>query len=105
MHNISQTGYAGKLWVLLVSVMTLLVACREKQHGSPQGYDFRKTQRRDFTKQLNEISGLFFDRDSQALLAISDSRDNIYLVDLKNQKLRDYAKNFHKQGDFEDIVK
>jgi uncharacterized protein YjiK len=105
MHNISQTGYAWNRWTIAIFMCVFMIACRQKSHGSPDGYDFRKAQRREFTKVLNEVSGLYFDKDSSALIAISDSRDNIYLLDLKKQKLKDYVKNFSKQADFEDVVK
>jgi uncharacterized protein YjiK len=105
MHNIFQTVFARRGYILVVFISLLISACRQKSHGSPEGYDFNKAQRREFKKVLNEISGLYFDRDSQSLLAISDSKDNIFQIDLKAQKLKDYAVNFAKRADFEDIVK
>lgn len=105
MHNILQTGILRCLLLLLVFTATLLTACRQKSHGSPAGYDLHKPQKRDFSKLLNEISGLHFDKESQSLLAISDSKDKIFQIDLKTQKLKDYANNFAPQADFEDIVK
>lgn len=105
MHNIFQTGFAWRRLLVVVSISLVVSGCQQKSHGSPEGYDFNKAQRREFKKILNEISGLYFDRDSQSLLAISDSKDNIFQIDLKAQKLKDYVVNFAKQADFEDIVK
>lgn len=105
MHNIFHTAYVRGWLLVLVSVSIVGISCKQKSHGSPEGYDFNKAQRREFKKVLNEISGLYFDRDSQSLFAISDSKNNIFQIDLKAQKLKDYTVNFAKQGDFEDLVK
>jgi hypothetical protein len=56
-------------------------------------------------KVLNEVSGLNFNRDNNSLLAISDSKRKIYEINLKTQKLKDYAEKFAEQADFEDLVK
>jgi uncharacterized protein YjiK len=56
-------------------------------------------------KVLNEISGLNFNVDSNSLLAISDSKRKIYEINLKTQKLKDFAEKFAEQADFEDLVK
>ncbi|HEX2534254.1 MAG TPA: SdiA-regulated domain-containing protein [Chitinophagaceae bacterium] len=63
-----------------------------------------KPVRRELGKVLNEISGLAFHAEDSALMAISDSKDNIFQIQLRKEKLRDYAKNFYDQEDFEDLV-
>jgi uncharacterized protein YjiK len=105
MHNISQPACAGygSIWFVFISV--LLLSCQPSTERSPAGYDLNQPQKREFTKVLNEISGLHFDKESQSLLVISDSKDNIFQIDLRAQRLKDYAKNFAKQADFEDLVK
>jgi uncharacterized protein YjiK len=56
-------------------------------------------------KSVNEISGLTFNTDDSSLLAISDSKRKIFQIDLKKEKLKDYAEKIYTQSDFEDLVK
>jgi len=105
MRLIVQIKYPAFAALLLTSIMGLQTGCTEKSHGSPQGYDMRMHQKRELGKVLNEISGLSFNSDSGTLLAISDSKRKIYSINLKTQKLSDYAEKFWEQADFEDLVK
>jgi uncharacterized protein YjiK len=89
----------GLLWVLLCCS-----ACSDGSYTSPLGYELHKPAQRELGKSLNEISGLYYVRGEDALLAISDSKRNIFRIDLRTQKLTDKVKNFYEQQDFEDIT-
>ncbi len=91
--------------LLFFCVAALQTGCTENTHQSPQGYDMRIPQKRQLGKVLNEISGLSFNTDSNSLMVISDSKRKIYSINLKTQKLSDYAEKFWEQSDFEDLVK
>jgi uncharacterized protein YjiK len=90
--------------LLLVYAVTLQTSCAQKGPGSPEGYDLRTPQKRQLSKVLNEISGLSFNPDSNSLFAISDSKRKVFSINLKTEKLRDYAEKFWEQSDFEDVV-
>jgi hypothetical protein len=96
------------LLLLLVCTATLYAGCAGDKNGSPHGYNFKRGQKRELGKVLNEISGLAYNRDSSTLLAISDSKNKIFSIDLKKGKLSDYAEKFYaanEQPDYEDLVK
>lgn len=88
----------------LLWVLACCTACVEGSYNSPRGYDLHKPAQRELGKSLNEISGLFFVREDDALLAISDSKRDIVRIDLRTQRLSDKVKNFYEQADFEDVV-
>src|SRR5687768_7275791 len=89
---------------LLFCLCPLLLSCVGGNNRSPEGYDLRKPVKRELGKDLNEISGITFYDDRDGLLAISDSKRKVFLIDLGRQKLKDQTGKFYKQGDFEDIV-
>jgi uncharacterized protein YjiK len=93
------------LALALVCALMVQTGCKQDSHGSPRGYDFRKREKRDLGKVLNEISGLYFNTDSNTLLAISDSKRKIFEINMQTRKLKDYAEKFAPQADFEDLVK
>src|SRR5687768_1161208 len=105
MQILFQTRCPALIMLVFVCSYTIFSGCTQKSHGSPEGYDFRTPQKRELGKVLNEISGLNYNSDSHTLLGISDSKRKIFEIDVKKQKLRDYAEKFAKQADFEDIVK
>ena len=91
---------AVALWVI-----TGLYACSNEAIQGPAGYDMGAPAEREMGKVLTEISGLNFNTDSNTLLAISDNEENIFEINLRNEKLKDYVVNFYKKADFEDLVK
>lgn len=91
-------------FLFFVCALMLQLGCKQKSHGSPEGYDLRTPQKRNLGKVLNEISGINVDPRSKALLAIADSKRKIFSIDLTSLKLSDYAEKFAEQGDFEDLV-
>lgn len=89
----------GLLWVFV-----LCSACSDNSYSSPRGYELHKPVQRELGKSLNEISGIFFVPGDDALLAISDSKRDVFRIDLRTQKLSDKVKKFYEQSDFEDVV-
>ncbi len=92
-------------FTVLLFVCVWAVGCMERNDGSPDGYDLRTPQKRSLGKVLNEISGLTYNADSSSLLVIADSKRKVISINLKTQKLSDYAEKFWEQADFEDVVK
>jgi uncharacterized protein YjiK len=105
MSKIFQTQCPALLLVSLISLLTLATSCKQEGFGSPSGYDLEKPDHKELGKVLNEISGLTYNPDDNSLLAISDSRQKIFAINFRTQKLSDYAKKFFDQKDFEDLVK
>jgi len=57
-------------------------------------------------KVLNEISGLTWYPENNALLAISDSKEKVFEINLEKRKLKDFTdKVVGPQNDLEDLVK
>lgn len=107
MGKLIQTQCLPLLFIVVCSI-TLYTGCGGKNFSSPQGYDLRRAQKRELGKVLNEISGLAYNTDGNNLLAISDSKNKIFSIDLKKAKLSDFAEKFYaadQQPDYEDLVK
>jgi uncharacterized protein YjiK len=83
-----------------------LFACKEQSYKSPEGYDMNNPKKENLGKVLNEISGICFNSDDNTLLAISDSKEKVFQVDINKQKLKDYTDKVVGPGsDIEDVVK
>ncbi|HVF95866.1 MAG TPA: hypothetical protein VM871_01010, partial [Flavisolibacter sp.] len=81
-----------------------LFSCNEASYSSPADYDFSRPQRSQLGKTLNEISGISGANDG-SLLAVSDSKEKIFRIDLKTKKLTDYRTDIvGPNSDVEDIV-
>lgn len=105
LKNLFQTQCPACFLLLLLGLATIALSCNNSSYHSPQGYNLRRPARAELGKVLNEISGLNYNSDDQSLLAISDNKDKIFRMDLRQQKLTDLVENFYKQEDFEDLVK
>jgi uncharacterized protein YjiK len=104
-HQFNQMKCPPLLLVFGVYALTLLQACKERSHSSPAGYDLNKPQTAELGKVLNEISGISWDNENQALAAISDSKEKVFLIGLRNKKLQDLTeKVIPKDADTEDIL-
>jgi SdiA-regulated len=89
-----------------VCALTLLLACNQPSYRSPEGYDLKKPVKMELGKVLNEISGLTWYPANNALLAISDSKDKVFEINIDKRKLKDYTdKVVGPQNDLEDLVK
>lgn len=95
--------------LLLSAILVLcfgLLSCHRKEQHSPPGYALSKPDRSDLGKVLNEISGIFYNADDSTLLAVADSKEKIFQINLKTKKLQDYTdKIIPPDSDVEDIVK
>lgn len=105
MRKLFQIQCPALLYFILVYISTLYCSCTNTSAGFPKGYSMHNPLKKELGKVLNEISGLTYNSDSQTLLAISDSKQNIYEINVKTQKLSDYANKFYDKADFEDLVK
>ncbi|MDQ6609300.1 MAG: SdiA-regulated domain-containing protein, partial [Bacteroidota bacterium] len=84
----------------------LTVGCKSKGYDSPENYTINKPYRYGLGKALTEISGICFIQKDSTLLAISDSKERVYAIHLKTNKLIDYtSKLLPPNSDIEDIVK
>lgn len=95
------------VWAALYFTLMAVVpiSCMQSMPGEHAGYNIKRPQKVALGKVLNEISGLNFYADSSMLLAIADSKRNIFAINLRTQKLRDFAVKFWEKGDYEDLVK
>ncbi|HUC81878.1 MAG TPA: SdiA-regulated domain-containing protein [Flavisolibacter sp.] len=94
------------LRIAIVLMTAGLISCGQEDHTSPAGYSLNNPKRSDLGKALEEISGIFFVKEDSSLLAISDSKERVFQINLKTQKLQDYTdKVIPKDADLEDIVK
>src|SRR3954451_15302179 len=90
---------------ILVYALTLLAGCRHQSYNSPEGYDLTKPQKMELGKVLNEISGLTYYQENNALLAISDSKEKIFEINVEKRKLKDFTDRVvGPQNDLEDLV-
>ena len=92
--------------LLLLAGALMFTACQNNGQQSPQGYALDKPKRSELGKALNEISGLFYSEADSSLLAVSDSKEKVFQIDLRTRKLADYTdKVIQSNSDVEDIVK
>ena len=106
MEQLTQTKCPVLLKVVLVCAVTLQISCHHQSYSSPEGYDMRAPQKMDLGKVLNEISGITYNTDNNTLLAISDSKEKVFELNVNKPKLKDYTdKVVGPNSDLEDIVK
>ena len=106
MEKIIQTKCPLLLLACHVCAATLLLACNQRSYSSPDGYDLKKPQKMELGKVLNEISGLTWYPENNALLAISDSKEKVFEINIEKRKLKDYTDRVvGPQNDLEDLVK
>lgn len=91
---------------VFVCALLFGAGCKRNERASPEGYQFDKPQVIPLGKALNEISGICFNRENGSLLAISDSKQHVFELDLKKTKLKDYTGDVvPPDSDVEDIAK
>lgn len=106
MNQLLQTKCPIGWWMVLVCAITLQSGCKQQSYASPDGYDLNHPQKENLGKVLNEISGITFNNNDNTLLAISDSKEKVFQINLDKQKLKDYTdKVVPSKSDIEDIVK
>ena len=82
MRMFIQTKCPLLLKSLLVCAVTLTTACNQQSYNSPEGYDLNKPQKMELGKVLNEISGITYYQENNALLAISDSKEKVFEINV-----------------------
>jgi uncharacterized protein YjiK len=106
MRNLIQTRCPVFPLALLVCTVTLSTGCHQQSYNSPEGYNLGKPQKMELGKVLNEISGITYNTDDNSLLAIADSKEKVFEINLRKMKLRDYTdKVVAPDSDIEDVVK
>ena len=106
MNQLNQTKCPALIGTLLVCAITLLFGCKEQSYTSPEGYDINKPQKENLGKVLNEISGITYNQDDNTLLAISDSKEKVFQINIGKLKLKDYTdKVVPSKSDIEDVEK
>jgi uncharacterized protein YjiK len=71
---------------------------------SPRGYVMPRPKKIILDKKVNEISGLFYLRNENAMLAIADNKQKIYRV-TQDGKINSYFEgDFGPSADYEDVV-
>lgn len=92
--------------MVLFAALLLMQGCKNKGSASPQNYEIDKPQRMELGKALNEISGISYNQNDSSLLAISDSKERVFDLNIKTKKLKDYTEKIvEPNSDLEDIVK
>ena len=105
MSNIFQTQCRSFVRTSFVCMCVLVMSCKNNTSNTSAGYDLTKPVNKQLGKVLNEISGLTFSIEDNSLLAIADSKEKIFQINLSTQKLKDYSDKFYGAYDYEDIVK
>lgn len=91
---------------ICVCAFLLVSGCKRKEELTPDGYHLNKPEVVQLGKTLNEISGICFNKEEGDLLAISDSKEQVFELDLKKNKLKDYTEKIvDPDSDLEDVVK
>ena len=91
----------------VVLLFTLLAGgCKNDSRNSPKDYALAKPQSVELGKAMNEVSGITFNAEDSSLLAVSDSKEKVYQINLVKKKLKDYTEKIvGPNSDLEDIVK
>ena len=90
---------------VLIAVL-FIISCKNGGQKSPEGYALDKPKRSELGKVLNEISGITYSAEDSSILAVSDSKEKVFQINLRNRKLADYTeKVIDSNSDVEDIVK
>lgn len=106
MNQLFQTKCLTGWLVVLVCTITLSIGCKQQTYRSPKGYDLNRPQKENLGKVLNEISGITYNRDDNTLLAISDSKEKVFQINIDKLKLKDYTdKVVPSKSDIEDVEK
>src|SRR5437764_8482659 len=105
LKNLFQNQYPNLWATFLVCAVTLFAGCNQQSFSSPEGYDLTKPQLMQLGKVLNEISGITYNNDNNTLLAVSDSKEKIFEINLERRKLKDYTERVvGSRADIEDLV-
>jgi uncharacterized protein YjiK len=106
MEQLTQTKCPVFQKLIIACAITLQMGCHHESYTSPEGYDLRSPEKLELGKVLNEISGITYNQDNETILAISDSKEKVFELNVNRHKLKDYTdKVVGSNSDLEDIVK
>lgn len=95
------------LFLLFVCAILFTAGCKNKSSTMPD-YDLGHPEVTLLGSTLNEVSGIYYydQPDDSALLAVVDSKRQVFKLQMKAPELKDYTeKILPSNGDAEDIVK
>ncbi len=91
---------------VIITLVVICGSCKNAKEKSSEDYDLQSPQLVTLGKALNEISGICFNGKDTTLLAVSDSKEGVFQMNLSTKKLRDYTdKIVGPDSDLEDLVK
>ncbi|MCW3075383.1 MAG: hypothetical protein JWP69_2452 [Flaviaesturariibacter sp.] len=99
-RSVDKIGF-GMAFLLLVGVVSCQLLWNPT---SPKGYLLRRPHKMLLEKKVNEISGLFFLKGENSMLAIADDKKKIYRLSTEGE-VSDYYSPELPSADFEDVVK
>lgn len=103
LHTISRFKF---LIISCVTCTVTLAACKFSSYSGPAEYQIANPERIELGKVMNEISGINFIPATGKILAISDSKEQVYQLDPQNLKITNYTgKLVASNSDLEDVVK
>ncbi len=95
----------NKLLLVLLCLVFFLTACELLWNpNTPKNYNLRRPVQMVIEKKLNEISGIFYLKKEDHLIAIADDKKKIYSL-TQNGQVSDYYDPELPSQDFEDLVK
>ena len=106
MKKLVQKRRPAACFCICVCALLLASGCKRKEELSPDGYRLNNPEVVQLGKVLNEVSGICFNKEEGDLLAISDSKEQVFELDLHKNKLKDYPEKIvPPDSDLEDVVK
>lgn len=92
--------------LVAASLFLIFANCTQQDKAgfvSPPGYDINKPEKIKVKEILDEISGIVYDKDRNALIAEDDEQGRLFIVDLANPFAYKLSK-FGPPGDYEDLA-
>src|SRR5688572_16528162 len=93
---------------IAIIVLILFTSCKDDskpkvQAEGPPGYNWQQPEKTSLDEELDEISGIYFDSEKNAIIAVNDEQGLLFAISIsdKSQQLRS---RFNKGGDYEDIT-
>lgn len=73
--------------------------------NTPKAYVLPRPQKMILDKKLNEVSGLYYLKNENAMIAIADNKQKIYRITQDGKVNHYFDDDFGPQEDYEDVVK
>jgi uncharacterized protein YjiK len=99
-------GFSKLVFKIFIGCCFFLSACQMFwTPKSPRGYVLPRPKKMILEKKVNEISGLFYLQNENAMLAISDNKQKIYRITPTGEVSSYIEEDFGPQEDYEDVVR